>query len=229
MKDFVRQVCPPIVWRGLQIIHGRLRSRLIKTPRAGQQDLDVYWDPQMAEMLEHWGEGNAWNEIQLLMVNRMGKALDIACGTGKTMSLLSQFSGLEVHGCDISNMLIAKALERGIPRDRLSVTDATQMEYADGCFDWGYSIGSLEHFTEEGIGKFLGECSRVVRGATFHMVPVARSGRDEGWIKTFQSYHNNSIGWWMKKCHQVYPHVQPLDSSWSDEISIGKWFVCSKQ
>jgi ubiquinone/menaquinone biosynthesis C-methylase UbiE len=229
MKDFVRQICPPILWRGLQTINGRLSSRSIKNPRVGEQDLDVYWDPRMAEMLEHWGEGNAWNEIQLLMVNRKGKALDIACGTGKTMSLLSPFSGLEVHGCDISDMLIAKALERGIPRDRLKVTDATNMEYSDGSFDWGYSIGSLEHFTEEGIGKFLGECSRVVRGATFHMVPVARSGRDEGWIKTFQSYHNNSVGWWENMCRRKYPAVHVLDSSWSDNISTGKWLVCMKQ
>jgi ubiquinone/menaquinone biosynthesis C-methylase UbiE len=144
------------------------------------------------------------------------------------MSLLSQFSELEIYGCDISDMLIAKAIERGISQERLTVTDATSMKYSEGVFDCGYSIGSLEHFTEDGIGKFLGECSRVVKGTTFHMVPVSRSGRNEGWIKTFQSYHNNSVGWWEDKCRRKYPIVHVLDSSWSDNISVGKWLVCMK-
>jgi hypothetical protein len=60
------------------------------------------------------------------------------------------------------------------------------------------------------------------------MVPVARSNRDEGWITTFQSYHNNSVEWWLAKCRAVYPHVIALDSVWSDAISVGKWLVCSK-
>src|SRR6185437_15937614 len=149
----------------------------------------------MAALLETWGEGNAWNEIQLLMAVRSGRVLDIACGTGKTIEILAQFPALEVHGCDISDMLLQKATERGIAPERLKRTDATTMEYAEGAFDWGYSIGSLEHFTEDGIDKFLKECHRVVSGATFHMIPVSQNGLDTGWIKTFQSYHNNSVAW----------------------------------
>ncbi|HZP68457.1 MAG TPA: class I SAM-dependent methyltransferase [Pseudolabrys sp.] len=191
------------------------------------QDLAVYWDPEMAKILETWGEGNAWSEIQLLMATLSGRVLDIACGTGRTISLLGRFPALEVHGCDISDMLIGKAIDRGIQRDRLTVTDATAMSYPDGSFDWGYTIGSLEHFTENGIVKLLSECRRVVRKSTFHMIPVARSGEDEGWIKTLQSYHNNSARWWEQKCRSVYPNVQILDSIWSDRISVGKWLVCS--
>ena len=107
------------------------------------------------------------------------------------------------------------------------MTDATATDHADASFDWGYSIGSLEHFTEDGISKFLHECLRVVRGAMFHMVPVSRSGRDEGWIKTLQSYHNNTAAWWETRCRTVYPQVRVLGSSWSDRISVGKWLVCT--
>jgi len=229
MKDLMKELCPPLIWRGLRSIRSRISCRPSPNSNSGNQDLEVYWDPRMAEMLEHWGEGNAWNEIQLLMVNRKGKVLDIACGTGKTVSLLSRYPELEVYGCDISDMLIAKAVERGIPQERLAITDATHMTYPDGAFDWGYSIGSLEHFTEDGIMQFLGECLRVVKKTTFHMVPVARTGHNQGWIKTFQSYHNNSVTWWEDKCRQVYPLVQVLDSSWSDDISLGKWLVCTKE
>lgn len=228
MKDLLRQIIPPLLWRGLRSLHTHIAVPSRPRLTSSQQDLDVYWDPRMAEMLEHWGEGNAWDEIQLLLVGRKGKVLDIACGTGKVMSLLGKFPDLEIHGCDISDMLLEKAIARGIPPDRLVVTDATNMKYSDSDFDWGYSIGSLEHFTEDGIVRFLKECHRVVRSATFHMVPVSRSGRDEGWIKTFQSYHNNSVEWWIEKCRSVYPRVQALDSSWSDTISLGKWFVCTK-
>jgi ubiquinone/menaquinone biosynthesis C-methylase UbiE len=228
MRTFARAWCPPALWELLRHLRARARARAAsgRATEAAGQDLSVYWDPRMAEMLEHWGEGNAWSEIQLIMSGRHGRALDIACGTGRTMELMADMPGLELHGCDISDLLLGKAVARGIDRSRLALADATAMGYADASFDWAYSIGSLEHFTEEGILAFLRECRRVVRGTTFHMVPVSRMGRDEGWIKTFQSYHNNSRGWWEARCRQVYPRVQVLDSAWADEISLGCWLAC---
>jgi SAM-dependent methyltransferase len=227
IREVVRDLCPPALWRAARRARAVFVPRSIGHGNGAAQNLGVYWDPAMADILEHWGEGNAWNEIQLLMASRNGRVLDIACGTGKTMTLLAKFPGLEVHGCDISDMLIEKAVERGIATDRLTVTDATGMSYPDGHFDYAYSIGSLEHFTEDGIAQFLSECRRVVRGPTFHMVPVARTGRDEGWITTFQSYHNNSVDWWLAKCRVAYPSALALDSAWQDELSVGKWLVCS--
>jgi ubiquinone/menaquinone biosynthesis C-methylase UbiE len=225
MKDYIRDCIPPILLRGAK----RLRRQAValrSSKSCAEQDLDVYWDPKMAEMLDHWGEGNAWNDIQLLMAGRKGRVLDIACGTGRTMELLKSNPDLEVHGCDISDMLIEKAIARGIPTERLLVTDATAMSYPDKFFDWAYSIGSLEHFTPDGIEKFLKECRRVARYGTFHKVPVSRSNEDEGWIKTFQSYHNNSVNWWDSKCRSAYEKVAILDSSWTDQRSLGKWLIC---
>jgi len=193
-----------------------------------EQDLDVYWDPEMAKILETWGEGNVWNEIQFLMVNCKGKALDVACGTGKTMEILSKYPDVEVSGCDISDFLIKKAVERGIPSTRLKVCDASKTDYPDDSFDYAYSIGSLEHFTETGILGLLRECHRIVKGNVFFMVPVSRSGKDEGWLKTLQSFHNNSIQWWMDKYKTAYKTVYVMDSVWQDNISVGKWFICVK-
>ena len=101
------------------------------------------------------------------------------------------------------------------------------MPYADGSFDYSYSIGSLEHFTEEGIGKFVAESARVTRVGSFHMMPTSRSGRDEGWMKTYQSFHNCSPAWWVSHFKKGFGRVRVLDSSWNDRISIGKWFICS--
>lgn len=193
-----------------------------------KQDLDLYWDPDYAQVLETWGEGNVWDEIQLLMVNCKGKVLDIACGTGRTIEILSGFREVEVHGFDISDFLISKAVERGINKNLLSVCDATKMDFSDNIFDYAYSIGSLEHFTEEGISKFIAECYRVTKINSFHQLPVSRSGKNEGWMKTVQSLHNNSVDWWLDKFKISYNTVYVLDSKWEDAISVGKWFVCIK-
>ena len=174
-RGLVQQVCPPIAWSGV-----RKLTRLVKSNRSrirnasktvAAQDLDVYWDAEMAQLLEIWGEKNVWKEIQLLMVNCQGKVLDIACGTGRTMEVISKLP-LDIHGCDISGFLIGKAIERGIQQANLTVCDATKMPFASDCFDYAYSIGSMEHFTEEGVTLLLEECHRTVRKTSFHIIPV---------------------------------------------------------
>ncbi len=226
LRDVARDLCPPALWRGLSALRAHFNSAVRKAPQTGQ-DLDLYWDPEMAAVLETWGQGNAWSEIQFLMSQTSGKVLDIACGTGTVIELLAEVPKLEVHGCDISDLLIGKAIARGIPAERLKVCDATQLPYADDSFEYSYSIGSLEHFTDEGIGKFIAEAARVTRLGSFHMMPTSRSGRDEGWMKTYQSFHNCSPAWWVARFKKSFGHVRVLDSTWNDRISVGKWFLCS--
>lgn len=233
MTNIIEQLCPPILWRVLTPARMALKSYSLKKfeykAPPEKQELDVYWNPKMATMLETWGDGSVWNEIQFLISNCTGKVLDIACGPGKTMELISRFSNLDVYGCDISDLLIGKAIERGISKDHLTVCDATNTSYGDDFFNNAYSIGSLEHFTEDGIVQMLSECKRIVNGTSFHMVPVSRSDKNEGWIKCFQSFHNNSVEWWLGKYTSVYEHVEVIDSSWpGDSITVGKWFVCKK-
>lgn len=224
MKQIIKDLCPPLVWRKLQDIRGRIVPHQIRT-QGDTQDLDLYWTPEMAQVLETWADGNAWLEVQFLMANCKGKVLDIACGTGKTMTILDRET-LDLHGCDISDLLIDKAIERGLPRENLRVCDATQMPYADAEFDYSYSIGSLEHFTDDGIDKFIAEAARVTRAGSFHMMPTSRSGKDEGWMKTYQSFHNCSPDWWVSRFDKHFKRVRVLDSNWNDRISVGKWFIC---
>ena len=227
MKALLKDLLPPLLFRSLSATKRRLFSSRILA-NVGKQDLDVYWDKKMAHLLEVWGEGNVWNEIQFVMTVAQGTALDIACGTGKVMELLRTYPALEVYGCDISDMLINKAIERNIPRERLKVCDATKLPYTSNQFDYSYSIGSLEHFTEDGLILAISEAARVTSKGSFHMVPTSRSGRDEGWMKTYQSFHNCSVGWWVDRYKQHFRTVTVLDSSWNDQISVGKWFMCSQ-
>ena len=193
------------------------------------QNLNIYFDEEFAKILETWGEGNVWNEIQLLLASKQGKILDIACGTGKVIEILSKFKSLDLYGCDISDMLIQKAVQRGIPELKLTVCDATSLPYDDDEFEYAYSIGSIEHFTEFGILKFIKECHRTTRKISFHNFPVSKSGLDEGWkVTSNQSYFNNSVEWWSEKFNSKYDSVIVLNSIWEDNFSSGRWFICRK-
>lgn len=241
LKRIVRNSIPRPLWLRMALLkkhlisgdwgNGQQWANVAKGQRFthdGKQDLDLYWDPEMAKILDTWGEGNAWNEVQMLFMNANGKVLDIACGTGKTMEILRKFSNIELYGCDISDFLLSKAEARGFKKDHLLVTDATNMSYSDDQFSYSYSIGSLEHFTIEGIDKFIAEAKRVTKCGSYHMIPVSRSNTNEGWMKTLQSFHNNSVDWWLDKFRAHYPTVYALDSKWDDEISLGKWIICNK-
>ena len=236
MKRFLKEILPPVIVKGSKkIIHSfksstaKQKPKVNKTGGSAKQDLDVYWDAKMAEMLDTWGKDHVWNEIQMLLAGKKGKALDIACGTGITIEIMSKNEDLEVYGCDISDLLISKAVERGIDKKYLQVCDATDMSiYSDNYFDYSYSIGSLEHFTEEGILKFISEVQRITKHSTFHMMPTSRNGTNTGWIKRVQSYFNNNEQWWIDKFKTKYSRVYAIDSGWKDELSIGKWFVCIK-
>lgn len=216
-----------------QVLVRALKRICASSPRvAGDgsvQDLDLYSTPAMAAILETWGEGTVWREIQFLVAPVSGRVLDIACGTGRAMEILSKRTDLELHGCDISDLLLAQAVARGLPADTLRRMDATKLAYEDRTFDYSYSIGSLEHFTEDGIDLFLREASRVTKYASMHQIPVSRSQRNEGWITPHQSYHNNTPSWWMERCRRHFEQVAILDSLWKDNISTGIWLICRHQ
>ena len=209
----------------------RLRSQIkanAKIRKEVGQDLKVYWNEDFSRELRTWGLDTAWLEIQYLLIHGRGKVLDIACGCGSVMTLFNSYPHLKMYGCDISDFLIGKAVESVIPGDQLKVCDATKTHYQDNEFDYSYSIGSLEHFTEEGILAFIREAYRITSRVSFHQIPTARSEKNEGWIRLGQSYFNNSVEWWLEKFKSVYDNVTVLSSRWEDPLSLGKWFVCAK-
>src|SRR4030095_15999252 len=182
MKRFLLLVTPPIIIvlarRIKKSFSSKTKKKILRPEDSSKQELDIYWTNEMAEQLEYWGRDHAWNEIECLLVGcPPGKVLDIACGTGVNILALKKFSFLEIYGFDISDFLIKKAISKGISSDRLKVNDATNTDYQDNEFDYSYSIGSLEHFTESGIDLFLKECSRYTKKISFHMLPVSESNK----------------------------------------------------
>ncbi len=227
LKNFIRLFIPPIIINFFSFFKKKLKKNVYSN-QPTKQSLDVYYEEKMAHLLETWAERNAWIEIQHLLINKNGKILDIACGTGKVIEILSKINIKDVYGCDISDFLIEKAIKRGIPKNKLQVCDATNLPYDENFFDYCYSIGSLEHFTEEQIYKFLISSKKVTKYFGFHQIPMSRSNKDEGWITPYQSYFNNSEEWWKNKCSKVFDKVLILDSGWEDTRSVGKWLILGK-
>jgi ubiquinone/menaquinone biosynthesis C-methylase UbiE len=227
-KQLIKELSPPLIWKFLRSTkrYAKLKLNSLKSS-SDKQNLTPYWDENIAKLLDIWGEGNAWNEIGMLLLEAEGKVLDIACGTGKVMTILTALNPkLDIHGCDISDLLIGKAQNRGVKKENLIICDATNMScYKDNSFDYSYTIGSLEHFTEEGIAKLISETKRVVKGKSFHMMPVSRSDKNEGWLTNHQSFWNNSVAWWLEKFKKDFSNVRVFESAWNDELSFGKWFV----
>jgi SAM-dependent methyltransferase len=192
------------------------------------QATDIYFDPKFAEILEMWALDNAWPEIGFLLGGREGKVLDLACGSERAHDFLKKCPRLEYYGCDLAAPLIDRAKARGIREERLRVMDATRLGYAAGEFDYLFSIGSLEHFTEDGLDKTIAESRRVCRGVSFHQVPISKSGFNEGWITPYQSYWNNSENWWRQRFARSFGrNVWVMSSRWSDAQSRGAWFICT--
>ena len=225
----IKYLLPPFLIDLLKSIRNKAKKNKF-TAEPKSQSLELYSDPEMAKILDTWGERNSWIEIQHIFHQKKDeKILDIACGTGKVIEILNKNLDLKnIYGCDISELLISKAIERGIPRENIKICDATNLPYEENEFDYNYSIGSLEHFTKEGILKFLRSSIRVTKNEGYHMIPVSRNNKDNGWINNHQSYFNNSLDWWASLCNQVSKNYQFLDSSWEDELSVGKWLIIKK-
>ena len=229
IKKLIYLLLPPIFLNFLKFSKQKLKKKnYLKKPE--NQELHFYYNPEMAKILDTWGERNAWIEIQHIFNHeKNSKILDIACGTGKVIKILEKNLNMQnIHGCDISDFLISKAVGRGIDKYKLKICDATNLPYKKDEFDYNYSIGSLEHFTEEGILKFLKSSLRATKYTGYHMIPVSRNQKDNGWIVNHQSYFNNSLKWWANLCNQITTDYYFLDSSWEDEISIGKWLIINK-
>ena len=207
-------------------IKQRLNNNKNKDPQ--KQDLEVYWSENFRSELNNWGKNDVWPEIKCFTQFLKGDIVDMCCGTGSTINYLYPNKSLNLFGFDISDFLIEGSKMFDINHQNIKVADATNTGYEKDQFDYSYSIGSLEHFTEEGIEQFINETSKITKKISMHQIPVAKDKEFEGWLMLDQSYFNMSEAWWLKKFKKKYSKVEVIDSLWSDPISFGKWFILYK-
>lgn len=230
MKKFFKNIFPPFLISLYREIY--IRFLIYKNQRfvnSDNQDIDIYETDLAAEKLSEWGEGTTWNEIKMFFISQEGKVLDLACGIGRNMRDIKNINpNLDLYGCDISQNLIDICIKSGVDENKLICCDAAKINFDQNFFDYSYSIGSLEHFTEKGLEQVINKLHFITRKFSIHMMPVSKKNLNEGWIKTYQTFHNNKIEWWVEKFKKKFSRVDVIDSAWQDHISRGKWFICYK-
>ncbi|HXC72000.1 MAG TPA: class I SAM-dependent methyltransferase [Pyrinomonadaceae bacterium] len=100
--------------------------------------------------------------------DRRPRILDVGCGTGANLLLLSKYGDAE--GVDISEDALAFCRERGLDKVRLGAAEA--LPYEDGTFDLVTALDVVEHLDDDLAG--LTELRRVLRpgGRVLLFVPA---------------------------------------------------------
>jgi len=107
-------------------------------------------------------------EICRRVKDRRPRILDVGCGTGANLLMLSEYG--EAEGVDVSEDALAFCRERGLDRVRLGAGE--QLPYEDGTFDLVTALDVVEHMDDDLAG--LREMRRVLRpgGRVLLFVPT---------------------------------------------------------
>jgi len=102
------------------------------------------------------------------VTDRRPRILDVGCGTGANLLMLSEYGDAE--GVDISEDALAFCRERGLDKVRLGAGE--QLPYDDGTFDLVTALDVVEHMDDDLAG--LREMRRVLRpgGRVLLFVPT---------------------------------------------------------
>jgi len=107
-------------------------------------------------------------EICRKVTDRRPKILDVGCGTGANLLMLSKYG--EAEGVDISEDALSFCRERGLDKVRLAAGE--ELPYEDGTFDLVTALDVVEHMDDDLAG--LREMRRVLRpgGRALLFVPT---------------------------------------------------------
>jgi ubiquinone/menaquinone biosynthesis C-methylase UbiE len=102
------------------------------------------------------------------VTDRRPRILDVGCGTGANLLMLSKYG--EAEGVDISEDALAFCRERGL--DKVKLGAAEELPYEDGTFDLVTAFDVVEHMDDDLVG--LREMRRVLRpgGRVLLFVPT---------------------------------------------------------
>ena len=107
-------------------------------------------------------------EICRTVTDRRARILDVGCGTGANLMMLSKYGDAE--GVDISEDALAFCKERGLDKVRLGAGE--ELPFEDGTFDLVTAFDVVEHMDDDLAG--LSEMRRVLRpgGRVLLFVPT---------------------------------------------------------
>lgn len=112
--------------------------------------------PPSAKVVDAWNFKNLQN---FLPPQKIGKTLDLGCGTGRLSNNLLSISQ-EVYGVDFSAEVL-KIAQKKYPTLRLSCAEVVNLPYENDYFDLVVINGSLHHFFA--LAETLKEAHRVLK------------------------------------------------------------------
>lgn len=163
-----------------------------------------YWDGDRKTGYGGYHYDGRWRAVADAMARHYGlkpgmRVLDVGCGKGFLLHDLAQaVPGLEVQGIDISEYGIAHAKEE--VRPFLQVASATALPFADGSFDFVYSINTLHNLYCFELHRALQEMERVARGPRYMCVESYRNEEEKVnllyWQLTCESFYTPAEWEW---------------------------------
>jgi ubiquinone/menaquinone biosynthesis C-methylase UbiE/uncharacterized membrane protein YbhN (UPF0104 family) len=148
--------------------------QLFKSPASEQQHFDALATSYADDIPEHVRQRLLRRKIDAMLskLPAVGagvspRGLDLGCGQAWYAVDLAR-RGYTMHGIDLSHGQIAQAkkycFEQGAVDLALATYDGTHIPYADGLFDFAYSINVLHHVTDPGAQtRLLAEVLRVLK------------------------------------------------------------------
>lgn len=117
------------------------------------------------EQKELWDEvyrrnPRAWRGTSSIPVPCRGRALDVGCGNGKTVSALVE-AGMEVTGVDFSTEAIGRC-RVAYPKAEFVECDASSLPFPDGSFDLVTAVHVLENLEDGRLEEAASEIGRVL-------------------------------------------------------------------
>jgi ubiquinone/menaquinone biosynthesis C-methylase UbiE len=124
----------------------------------------------MKELQESW-----WYEgrrdlykifVKKIKLNKNPKILDIGCGTGDNIILLSKFG--ECYGIDFSNKAVKYCKEKGLKK--VYIADALDTKFKSNNFDLVTAFDVMEHIKND--KGFIREIKRILKPSGYAIISV---------------------------------------------------------
>lgn len=165
-----------------------------------------YWDGDRSTGYGGYTYDGRWRPVAERMAKLYGlragsKVLDVGCGKGFLLYELTQVvPGIVVAGLDISDYAIENAKPE--VKSFLQVGNARQLPFADGSFDFVFSITTLHNLYLDDLWAALGEIARVSKGGHSHItVEAYRNEREKVnlmyWQLTCRAFHTPQEWEWL--------------------------------
>lgn len=168
-----------------------------------------YWDGDRRHGYGGYRYDGRWRAVADHLRDHYGlrpgqRVLDVGCGKAFLLyDLCQSVPGLEVFGIDISAYGLAHAKPE--MHDRLALSTAAALPFADRSFDLVLSINALHNLRCFDLDRALREIARVSRDAAYICVESYRNEEEKVnllyWQLTCESFYApDEWEWWFERC-----------------------------